>query len=65
MLDRFRTWMGGIPFSTKNLGHYFFTALTPLIFSLLLAMLVYHFFSMPIIRWGRKRFPAKNALSRQ
>jgi peptidoglycan/LPS O-acetylase OafA/YrhL len=54
-LEHFRTWMGGIPFSTKNLENYLFTALTPMLLSLLLAMLVYHYFSAPIIKRGRDR----------
>jgi len=60
ILDRFRAGMGGIPYATKNLVQYFFTALTPMLFSLLLAMLVYHYFSMPIIKWGRNRLKSKN-----
>jgi peptidoglycan/LPS O-acetylase OafA/YrhL len=59
MLDRFRAWMGGIPYSTKNLGHYLFVALVPMLCSLLLAILIYHCFSMPLIRWGRSRLAAK------
>ena len=62
MLDRFRTWMGGIPYSTKNLEHYFFTALIPMVFSFVLSAIVYHYFSTPIIRWGRNRLKAKNSL---
>ncbi len=59
MLDRFRVWMGGMAYSTKSLGHYFFVALVPIFSSLLLAILIYHCFSMPIIRWGRDRLAAK------
>jgi peptidoglycan/LPS O-acetylase OafA/YrhL len=61
ILERFRTWMGGIPYATKNLGHYFFTALTPMLFSLLLSMLIYHYFSTPIIKWGRNRLKSQKA----
>jgi peptidoglycan/LPS O-acetylase OafA/YrhL len=62
ILDRYRAWLGGIPYATKNLGHYFFTALIPMMASLLLAMVVYHYFSMPIIKWGRNRLKSKKAL---
>lgn len=60
ILDRFRAWMGGVSYSTKNMGHYLFVALVPMLFSLLLASLIYHCFSMPIIRWGRNRLAAKS-----
>jgi peptidoglycan/LPS O-acetylase OafA/YrhL len=57
-LEKFRAWMGGIPYSTKNLWHYLFTALIPMVLSLLAAMAVYHYFSLPLIRWGRGRLKA-------
>ena len=63
ILVRFRDWLGGVSYATKSLGHYFFVALTPMVFSLLLAMLIYHFFSMPIIRWGRTRLKSKRPFS--
>jgi len=58
MLDHFRTWMGGIAYSTQNMEHYLFVALVPMVFSLLFAMVIYHYFSAPIIRWGRNRLTA-------
>ena len=62
ILCRYRDWLGGIPYSTKNLENYFLTALIPMIISLLLSMVIYHYFSMPIIRWGRNRIRSKQAL---
>jgi peptidoglycan/LPS O-acetylase OafA/YrhL len=51
-LIQFREWMVS---SHGNLIRYSMTVGTPLVFTLGLAILVYHNFSLPILRWGRDR----------
>jgi peptidoglycan/LPS O-acetylase OafA/YrhL len=52
-IAEFRKWMGA---ANGDLGRYLFTVGSPMVLSLGAAALVYHFYSMPIIKWGRKRF---------
>ena len=43
-----------------NLLKYLFIALTPILLTLIASILIYHFFSAPIIEWGRKRTATKS-----
>lgn len=52
----FRKWSGS---ADGSLIKYLFIILTPMILTLIAAVLIYHFFSAPIIEWGRRRLAAK------
>ena len=54
--DLSRKWSGG---SDGSFIKYLFIILTPMILTLIAAILIYHFFSAPIIEWGRRRIAAK------
>lgn len=54
-LENFRSWMG-IAYSTSSLSRYFFVNTPPIIASLILSAIIYHYFSSPIIKWGRKKW---------
>ncbi len=49
---QFREWLGS---NTGNLLRYGLTVLTPTVFTFLLAAVIYHRFSLPIMRRGRAR----------
>lgn len=55
ILNEFRAFMVT---ANGNLARYLFVVGTPMIASLLAAALMYHFYSLPIIKWGRRRFLA-------
>ncbi|MCU0783293.1 MAG: acyltransferase [Verrucomicrobia bacterium] len=45
-----------------SFGRYLLIVGVPMILSLAIAMFIYHFFSMPIIQWGRKKIkPSQNS----
>ena len=43
-----------------SLAKYLYITLTPVLLTLVFAILIYHFFSAPIIEWGRKRTATKS-----
>src|SRR5206468_3287304 len=49
---QFREFLGS---SVGSIPRYLFTVFTPSLLSLGLAILIYHKFSLPILRWGRRR----------
>jgi peptidoglycan/LPS O-acetylase OafA/YrhL len=50
-------WSGG---ADGSLIKYLFIVLAPMVLTLIAAILMYHFFSGPIIEWGRRRIAAKS-----
>jgi peptidoglycan/LPS O-acetylase OafA/YrhL len=51
-LYQFRGWMGS---AQGEVGRYLLIVLTPMAGSLAVAAVIYHWFSTPIMKWGRKR----------
>ena len=56
-LMEFRSWMGG---ASGALGRYCVIVLAPMVLTFLLAVAMYHFFSLPIIQWGRNRLESNH-----
>lgn len=52
-----RKWSGG---SDGNLIKYLFIIVGPMVLTMVAAILMYHFFSVPIIEWGRRRIASKS-----
>lgn len=58
-LNEFRTWMGS---AHGEIGRYLLIVLLPMAASLAAASLLYHWYSTPIIKWGRNRLERARAV---
>ena len=61
MLFSFRRWFGG---AHASFPRYFVITLAPLVITFAMAVLIYHNFSLPILRWARARARAAGKPSR-
>ena len=61
-LNEFRTWMGS---AHGEIGRYLLIVLLPMAASLAAASLLYHWYSTPIIKWGRNRLDRARAVEAQ